>query len=160
MATQGPAPVPVPYRPRRGLYTLLVVGVIANAALSAVALVMGLTPSSSNSIPTYTAAQGATAKTQLCSSYRLAANAVYVETTTGSVALSRISVTNGSLILETAAANPALDGRFRDAALALASAYRTLTLKGTVGMADNTESRAVFDDATDKNQVLKDLCDS
>lgn len=160
MAAQWPVPVPVPHRPRRRLYALLVVGIIANTALSTVALVMGLSQSGANLVPTYTAAQKATAQTQLCSRYRLAAQAARIETSSGDVALARISTTNGALILETAAADPALDSAFRDAALALATAYRTMTVKQTEGMADDTENQAVLDAALDKNRAMKDLCDN
>ncbi len=61
-------------------------------------------------------------------------------------------------MLETAAANPALDGQFREAALALATAYQTMTAKGTQGVADDTQRQAALDDALAKDRVLRELC--
>ena len=73
--------------------------------------------------PTYTAAETAAAEQQLCDTYRLAARAVQVDTAGSDKALARIATTNGAVMLDHAAANPALGSNHRDAARALAEAY-------------------------------------
>lgn len=134
---------------------LAVVGVVLAMAALIVALVA---LSRAASTPAYSAAEKAAAQANLCSRYRLAANAARVDTTSSEAALARISTTNGALMLETAAANPALDGQFREAALALATAYQTMTAKGTQGVADDTQRQAALDDALAKDRVLRELC--
>lgn len=128
-------------------------------ALAAVALIMGLTRSRSGSNPTYSAAQKAEAKAQLCDQYLLAAHAMSIETLPdGDIALARISMTNGALILDTAAAEPALESKYRDAARALARSYQTMAAKGTHGMSTPDQWQAAVDDTNVKDRVMKDLC--
>ncbi|MEB3020135.1 hypothetical protein [[Mycobacterium] crassicus] len=109
--------------------------------------------------PTYSAAQSAEAQAQLCDRYKLAAQVVHLETTgpDGSAALARIANTNGALILETAASNPALNVKFRDAAQALAHSYQTVTAMGTMGQAD-PQFWAAINDSNAKNDVMRSLC--
>ncbi|CNM45659.1 Exported protein of uncharacterised function [Mycobacterium tuberculosis] len=57
-----------------------------------------------------------------------------------------------------AAANPTLDANHRDAARALATAYGTLTAKGTYGIASDSEYQAALDDIVAKDAVLKKVC--
>lgn len=112
---------------------LVVIGLIAVASL--VVSLFGLTrPTSSGTSkastpsagsPTFTPEQVASAKKELCSAYQLAAHSVNVDTHSSDTALARISLTNGAGMLDAAAANPALSANDRDAARALASAYRT-----------------------------------
>lgn len=153
MTQPWPAP-PAPVRSRNWLTaTLAAVAVV----LAAAALIVALTHSGSGSNPTYTAAQRAEAKTQLCERYRLAADAAYVETNGSDVALARISATNASVILESAASDAALSAEYRNAALALASAYQTMTAAGSRG-SDDTQFKASIDDVNVKNRALKELC--
>jgi hypothetical protein len=153
MTQPWPAP-PAPVRSRNWL-TATLAGVAV--VLAAAALIVAFTRSGSGSDPTYTAAQKTEAQTQLCERYRLAVDAAYVETNGSDVALARISATNASVILEAAASNPALSAEYRKTALALASAYQTMTATSSRGSND-TQFNAAVDDVNVKNRALRDLC--
>ncbi|BBZ42323.1 hypothetical protein [Mycobacterium conspicuum] len=155
------AQVRTPSHPRTwpavALATIAVVVAVA-------ALIMALTRSTHASqppaitTPTYRAAETAAAQRQLCDTYKLAAQAVAIDTGGGDKALARIATTNGALLLNMAAANPTLDANHRDAARALATAYGTLTAKGTYGIASDSEYQAALDDIVAKDAVLKKVC--
>ncbi|WP_234812294.1 hypothetical protein [Mycolicibacter longobardus] len=109
---------------------------------------------------TYTAAEGAAAQSILCDRYKLAARSVQIETKTpDNVALARIALTNGAVMLETAAADPALDTSARDAARALALGYQDLTVMGTSGVVGEAQFQDAMNAVNDKDRVLKELCD-
>ncbi|WP_234808659.1 hypothetical protein [Mycolicibacter terrae] len=74
----------------------------------------------------------------------------------GEVALARIAMTNGAQILENAAGNPALDNKYRDAALALAGTYRTMAATGSFG--DPAKFDAAVDDTNTKDRIMEGLC--
>jgi hypothetical protein len=139
---------------------------IALGAIATLVAVAALIVALRNSTPTpattrmstYTAAETATAQRQLCDTYKLAAQAVATDTGGGDKALARISTTNGALILDMAADNPALDASHRDAARALAIAYGTLTAKGTYGISSDAEYQAAMDDIIAKDAVMKKVC--
>ena len=61
-------------------------------------------------------------------------------------------------MLDNAAADPALDANHRDAARALATAYRTHTAKGSSGTATDAEFQAALDDVNAKDAVMKKVC--
>lgn len=63
---------------------------------------------------------------------------------------------NGALILESAAAEPALATDFRDAARALADAYQTMAATGSLG--DNEKYKATVDATNAKVGAMNDLC--
>lgn len=107
---------------------------------------------------TYTAAESAAAQRQLCDTYKLAAQSAQVDTAGTDKALARIATTNGALMLDMAAANPALDANHRDAARALATAYEALTVKGTYGVATVAEYQAALNDAIAKDAAMKKVC--
>ncbi|OBH18136.1 hypothetical protein A5710_04335 [Mycolicibacter sinensis] len=155
MTQPWPAP-PAPIRSRNWLTaTLAAVAVV----LAAVALIVALTRSGSGSSATYTAAEKAEAKRDLCEKYKLAARAMHIETSTpDNTALARIAMSNGALILETAAANPALDAKQRDAARALAATYQTTAAIGTTGMATREQYNESVDDMNVKDRVMQGLC--
>ncbi len=124
---------PTPTRSR----TWPAVALAAIALVVAVAaLIVALTKSThaaspaTTTPPTYTAAETAAAQRQLCDTYKLAARAVQVDTNGNDTALARIALTNAAVMLDNAAANPALDAEHRDAARALATAYLIDTAKG------------------------------
>ncbi|WP_205634598.1 hypothetical protein [Mycolicibacter kumamotonensis] len=105
--------------------------------LAAAAFIVALTRSGSSSTPTYTTAQKAEAKKELCDRYKVAVHSVQVETAApDNVALARIAETNAAIVIQNAADNPALSGEFRDAARALATALLTETALGTNGRDD------------------------
>lgn len=121
--------------------------------------IISLTRSADASTPHYTAAQQADAKKRLCDSYRLAAHAEHVETNTpDNVALARLSATNGALILETAAADPALDPQYRDAARALALTYQKLVAVATGKDPGDPELETVLADTNANARALQQLC--
>lgn len=137
IAAQPPLPT-YPTRPPsngRAIILQAVVGLIALAALvvGIIALVRsgssgaGAIPASAPPSPTIAAADAVNAKKDLCAAYELAARAVKIDTHSSDPSLARISLTNGASMLESSAANPALNASDRDAARALATAYRTST---------------------------------
>lgn len=63
---------------------------------------------------------------------------------------------NGALILESAAADPALATNFRDAARALADSYQTMAATGSLG--DNEKYKATVDATNAKVGAMNDLC--
>jgi hypothetical protein len=109
-------------------------------------------------VPTYTAAETSAAQRQLCDTYKLAARAVQIDTNGNNPALARIADTNGAVMLDMAAANPALDATYRDAARALATAYAMATAKGNADIATDAEFRAAIDDVVAKDAVMKKVC--
>lgn len=154
-----PWPAPLPAQP----HSRLPVALAAFAALlSVAALVVAIVSpnrSSDASAPGYTTAQQADAKNRLCDSYRLAAHAEHIETNTpNNVALARLSATNGALILETAAMDPALDPEYRDAARALALTYQTLVAVATGKDGGDPQLESVIADANAKAGVMHGLC--
>jgi hypothetical protein len=121
--------------------------------------IISLTRTADGSTPHYTAAQQADAAKRLCGSYRLAAHAEHVETNTpNNVALGRLSATNGALILETAAADPALDAKYRDAARALALSYQTLVAAATGKDGGDPELEAVIAETNANARAMQELC--
>ncbi|OBK09953.1 hypothetical protein [Mycobacterium sp. 1245852.3] len=144
----------------------LAIALVATAAVAVAALVVAvMRPSPSHSAtttaapaPTHTPAQAAAAQQQLCDTYKLAAQAAQVETAGTDKALARIATTNGAILLEMTAANPALDAEHRDAAKALAMAYGTLTAKGSSGVATDAQYQAALDDAIAKDAAMKKVC--
>lgn len=105
-----------------------------------------------------TAAEAAAAQQQLCDTYKLAARAVQLDTNGNNAALARIADTNGAVMLNMAAANPALDAAHRDAARALATAYLMVTAKGNTDIASDAEFRAAIDDVVAKDAAMKQVC--
>jgi hypothetical protein len=106
--------------------------------------------------PTYTAAETAAAQRQLCDTYTLAARAVQVETNGSDKALARIALTNSAAMLDSAAGDPALDAKHRDASRALAAAYRNTSAMGSV--ATEAGYRAALDDIIAKDAAMKQVC--
>ncbi|KZS80740.1 hypothetical protein B4U45_14070 [Mycobacterium persicum] len=141
------------------IWPTIALAVIATVVAVA-ALIVALTASkpSAASVPTYTAAETTAAQRQLCSTYELVAQAARVDTAGSDKALARIATTNGALMLYIAAANPALDASYRDAARALATAEGTLTAKGSYGVATDAEYQAALDDAIAKDAAMKKVC--
>lgn len=133
-----------------GLAALLAVGalVVAMVALN-----------KSTGTTTYTAEQKAAAKTQLCDRYKLAAHAMHIETSApDNATFARISATNGALIIDVAATDPALDTKYRDAAHNLTVAYLDLTALGTTGMSDATSYQQAVDNLNARDHVMQELC--
>lgn len=149
-----PWPVPPPARTRT--WPLAILAILAVAVATA-ALVVSLTRSGTGSNVTYTAAQKNAAKVHLCERYRLAYDAAYTETNGSDIALARISATNAALILESAASDPALSDKYRNAALALATSYQTMTAEGSRG-ADDPQFKNSISDVNAKIHALEDLC--
>lgn len=150
MPPWGPPP-PAPAR----TWPAVILAVLAT--LLAVAAVIVVQNHKRSQTPTYTAAQSAEAKGELCHQYELAMSSVRVETNLpNNVALARISLDNASSMLEIAAANPALAANYRDAAAALAAAMRKQTAMGTRG--SDPADFAAIDDTNAKISVMKSLC--
>ncbi|WP_082950293.1 MULTISPECIES: hypothetical protein [unclassified Mycobacterium] len=107
---------------------------------------------------TYSAAEISAAQQELCVTYRLAAHAVQVDTAGTDKALARIATTNSAVMLDNAAASPALDAKHRDAARTLAAAYLTATAKSSNEVANDAEWQAAVDDVNAKDAVMKQVC--
>jgi hypothetical protein len=137
-AGQWPAAYPTQPAPRSRSWPAIPLAAIV-AVVAVAALVVALTrstpaaPSATTTMPSYTPAETAAAQRQLCDTYKLAAHAVQVETNGIDKALARITLTNAAAMLENAATDPALDAKYRDAARALANAYRTTTALASGG---------------------------
>nr|WP_246540739.1 hypothetical protein [Mycobacterium spongiae] len=131
-------------------------------ALAVVALVLALDRPTASSLPAttgkpaYTAAETAAAQRQLCTTYRLAAQAVKVETNGDDRALARIALTNAAVMLDKSASNPALDAEHRNAAVALATSYRSTTAKGSV--ATEAEYQAALNNIITKDAAMRQVC--
>jgi hypothetical protein len=160
-AAQWMPAYPAQPAPRPRTWLAIALAAIATAVAIAaliVALTRSTTPPATTTAPRYTAAETASAQRQLCDTYKLAARAVQVDTNGNDVALGRIATTNAAAMLDNAAGNPALDAKNRDAARALATAYRTTTAMATKGVATDAEWRAALDDVNAKDAVMKDVC--
>lgn len=159
-----PYPAPPAPRAHKGIAVtamgLAVIAVLTAATALVVVLARPTNTTSSTSTPvhTYSAADVTAAQKQLCDTYKLAAKAVQVDTNGNDKALARIATTNGAVMLEMAAASPALDASSREAAHALAGAYTTLTAKGSSGVANDSEFQSALDNIAAKDAVMKKLC--
>lgn len=151
---------PLPSRARSWPAVVLAV---AATLIAIAALIVSLTRSNPtpapSAAPTFTSAEVAAAERQLCDTYKLQARAVRADTNRNDEALARIAATNGAVMLYNAAANPAIDGKYRDAALALATAYGTVSAMGSKGVATDAEFQAVLDGANAKDAEMKKICD-
>lgn len=145
---------------------LVVVGLIAVAAL-----VVGIidlarpAPSASGKVsttaspsPTFTPDQVASAKKELCTTYRVAARSVKQDTNADDVAIARVAVTNAAGMLEVAANNPALGGSERDAARSLAAAYRNADAISSVFDKTSPVFQQAVDDVNRLDGVMAAAC--
>jgi hypothetical protein len=108
--------------------------------------------------PTFTPDQVASAKKELCSAYQLAARSVNADTHSSDTALARISLVNGAGMLDAAAVNPALSANDRDAARALASAYRTSNAVSSDTDVASPLYQMTLDDAKRADAVMTATC--
>ncbi len=162
--THPPAP------PRSRNWPLAAVASVAIAAvvLGAAALIVALTrPTNSGPAtaagttaePTYTAAETAAAHQKLCEVYKLAAQAVRIDTHGGDRALAGVATVNGALMLEQAVNTaPALTPADRIAALTLAHAYSRASAMASVFHRDDPEWRSTVDDVNVKDARMKAVC--
>jgi hypothetical protein len=158
-AEQWTPPYPIQPRPRSRAWPTIALAAIA-AVMAVAALVVAL-KSSTTLTPaarTYTAAEIDAAQRQLCDTYKLVARAVGVDTNGGDKALARIALTNAAVLLDNAAADPALDANHRDAARALATAYLTETAKSSSEAFTDREFQAALDDVNARDAVMKKAC--
>ncbi|WP_082972898.1 hypothetical protein [Mycobacterium sp. E2497] len=173
---EGPAPQssianrPPSYAelPARHSLRWLAIAVVLTAAVAIIALILALTrPADSRSsstttttttTPAYNGGETAAAQQKLCDTYKLVARAVQVDTNGSDKALARTATTNAAVMLENAAADPALDAKHRDTARALAAAYLTATAKATNGVVSDSEWQAALDDVIAKDAAMKQVC--
>ncbi|WP_276761146.1 hypothetical protein [Mycolicibacter arupensis] len=136
----------------------MAVGLIANTLLSGAALAVGLSRSPAPVTPAFSPAERSSGQAYLCERYRLAELAVRIATNTPNVdaGIARNSLTNGALILESAAADPAIDSKYRDGAQALATAYQTQAAMGNTATVD--QYNVAIADTTAKTYAMHDLC--
>jgi hypothetical protein len=118
----------------------------------------GRAPTATNPSPTFTPDQVSSAKKELCSAYQLAARSVNADTHSSDTALARISLVNGAAMLDAAAGNPALSASDRDAARALASAYRTSNAVSSVADVASPLYQMTLDDAKRADTVMAHMC--
>lgn len=154
-----------PTQPQRRSWTWLAVVLAAVATSVAIAAlvvaVMRPTTSKATSTataPAFSAAQISAAQQQLCETYKTEARTIRADTSGNDEALARIAATNGAVMLYNAAADPALDAKYRDAARQLATAYGNVSAMGSKGVSSDSEWRAVLDEANAKDASMKKVC--
>lgn len=154
--TPPPWPAPNATQPhRRGSVLLAVLAaLLAVAALIAAIAALTRLPAT----PSYTGAQRAEAKADLCDRYKPAMDAVHIETNGSDAALGRIALVNGAIILAGASSNPALDSKYRDAAQAVVHAYKDFVIAASSGRLGDPKFEAAMNAASTKERVLKELC--
>ncbi|WP_141772677.1 hypothetical protein [Mycobacterium malmoense] len=108
--------------------------------------------------PSFTPEQVAAAKKELCSTYQLAAHSVNVDTHSSDTALARASLVNGAAMLDAAAANPALSTNDRDAARALASAYRTSNAVSSGADPASPQYQRTIDEVNRLDDAMAAIC--
>ncbi|WP_197507227.1 hypothetical protein [Mycobacterium sp. 852002-50816_SCH5313054-b] len=161
-----PAQIRKPASGRLTAVGLVVIGLIATAALivGIVALTRpatdaaGKAPTPATPTPSFTPDQVAGAKKELCAAYQLAARSVHFDTNLSDRALARISLVNGAGLLDAAATNPALSANDRDAARALASAYRTSNAVSSDTDASSPLYQMTLDDITKTDAAMAAIC--
>lgn len=131
---------------------------LLNIALSAGALIVALSRPTGPAAPS--AAEQSAANARLCARFRLASAVTHVETNGGGPALASIALTNSAVMLEDAAADPAVDRKHQDAALDLAVAYQDMTAKGSVLTQGAAEGTQLIAQTNAKEQALRDLCEN
>lgn len=156
--TQGLAPQPPPRGRTWPAVALAAISLVVAVAALMVALTRSTyaAPPPTTTAPTHSAAETAAAQRQLCDTYTLAARAVQVDTNGSDKALARVALTNAAAMLDNAAADPALDATHRDAARALANAFRTTTALASGGT--DAQWQASLDDGNAKDAVMKKVC--
>ncbi|OBJ28552.1 hypothetical protein A5631_20720 [Mycolicibacter heraklionensis] len=140
--------------PRARIPLLLLL--LINAVVSAGVLIMLLTRPSPE--PAYTSGQQSAAQSHMCERFDLAARAVHTATNNpdGNVGVARDALTNGAAMLELAAASPALDSGFREAAQALATAYLTQAAMGLTSTPD--QYAEALADTAGKTSAMETRC--
>ena len=150
------APPMIP-QPRRRLVGALATLSALLAIASLILAIVALTRAEPH--PTYSAAQGAAAKADLCDRFKSAMNAAHIETNGPDPSFGRIALLNGAVILESAATNPTLDPKYRDTALSVALAYENLIVTSSSGKSGDPQFDSVLNAANKAEGALKDLCD-
>jgi hypothetical protein len=156
--TQGQGTQPPPRARTWPAVALAAIALVVAVAALIVALTNSTRTASppTTTVPTHSAAETGAAQRQLCDTYALAARAVQVETNGSDKALARVALTNAAAILDNAAADLALDPTHRDAARALANAFRTTTALASGGT--DAQWQASLDDGNAKDAVMKKVC--
>ncbi|WP_208858395.1 hypothetical protein [Mycolicibacter nonchromogenicus] len=85
-------------------------------------------------------------------------SAIHIETNGPDASLGRIALLNGAMVLEGAAADPALDPTYRDAAQAVELAYQDLVIASSSGKAGDPQFDSAVNTANAKERTLRDLC--
>lgn len=106
--------------------------------------------------PTYSAAEVSASHQKLCDAYKLEARSVEIDTNGTDKAVARVALANGAGMLSDASDSPALDSKDRDAARALATAYRTANALGSI--ATDAEYRTALDDIVAKDAAIRQRC--
>lgn len=126
---------------------------------AAAALTLALTHAEERT-PTYTVAKKAQAKKEFCDEFEFAMSSIRVETNApNNIALARISLLNGALIIDNASKGPGLDAEIREAAHAVALAFLQQNVLGTFGKEDPRFQESI-DNSNDKVDALQQLCSS
>lgn len=157
---------PAPQPPRSRTWPAIALGAMVLALVATVVAVVALVaatsrPSGSTGAPvppapTYSAAEVSAAHQKLCDAYKLAAWSVEIDTNGTDKAVARVALANGAGMLSDAADAPALDGKDRDAARALAMAYRSANALGSV--ATDAVYRTALDDIVAKDAAMRQRC--
>jgi hypothetical protein len=151
---------PAPLAPRSRIWPAVAsggIGVLLGAAALAVALTRSTSqPAKALRLPI--APPKPLRPNASCATHTSWERAVRVDTNGHDLGLGRVALTNAAAMLDAAAANPALDATNRDAAWALANAYRMATAMGSRDVATDAEFRASLDDINAKDAAVKKIC--
>ncbi|MEB3033076.1 hypothetical protein [[Mycobacterium] nativiensis] len=140
---------------RRSPVALVALAALLGVAALILAIVALTRPPAS---PTYSAAQRTAAQADLCDRFKPAMNAVHIETDGPDAGLGRIALPDGTLVLDDATANSALDPQYRDAARAVMLSYEDLVVVSSSGKAGDPQFDNVVNTANNKERLLKELC--
>lgn len=147
---------PTIQQPRRGLVVALATLSALLAITSLVLAIVALNRAEARS--SYSAAQRAAAKSDLCDRFKLVMDAVHIETNGPDPGFGRTSLVNGALILEGLAANPALDSKYRGATKAVVAAYENAVVVASSGGPGDPQFDNAITAVNTEEQALKDLC--
>ncbi|MDV6974718.1 hypothetical protein R4F53_04460 [Mycobacterium intracellulare] len=136
--------------------------------LGAAALVVALTwpagittsvSSTTSTTPFHPADQTAAARKKLCDAYKLAAQAVQIETNGTNPERANIATVNGAIMLEAAVkSTPEIAPSDRAAALTLAEAYSNAVAAASTAGGDDPRWLSAIDNVISKDAPMRQLC--
>ena len=162
-ATIRSVTMPSPQRPARSTaqthrrpstWVAISADVLGIASLTLVTVALTRSPAN----PSYSGADRGAAASKLCDRFKPAANAMHIGTHGPPSGLRRAAILNGTLTLQNAATNPALDPKYRHAAQEAILVYHNLFVVPLGETSGCPQFDSVVDTANVKHRTLKELC--